>query len=53
MPTQKPRIIITVEKELLSEINEYWYNHRCMSRAQAVVDLVKAGLELEKSKKQK
>ena len=48
MPTDKPRIIITVDEDLLAEIDDYWFANRFRSRAQAVVDLVKQALENQK-----
>ncbi len=45
MPTDKPRITITMSQEELKKINDYRYNHRLKNQTQAILSLVSIGLE--------
>ena len=45
MPTEKPRVTITVTKEQLEEIENYRYGNKIKNQTQAILSLVKAGLE--------
>ena len=59
MPTEKPRFCITVDKNLLAQIDEHRFAKRYTSRSKATVDLIRLGLEAlrtqeaEKDKAQK
>ena len=43
-----PRIIIPIPPSLLRQIDEYRWQHRIPSRAEAIRQLVKDGLRLKK-----
>lgn len=45
MPTEKPRITITVTDEERAQIEEYWHNHKLKNQTQAILSLVKLGLD--------
>ncbi len=45
MPTDKPRITITMSQEELKKINDYRYEHRLKNQTQAILSLVSLGLE--------
>ncbi len=45
MPTEKPRITITMSQEELKKINDYRYDHRLKNQTQAILSLVSIGLE--------
>lgn len=45
MPTDKPRVTITVEKDVLSQIEEYRFQNHCKNQTQAILSLVEAGLD--------
>lgn len=45
MATNKPRYSITVEKELLEQIEDFRFGHRYQTRAEATVALIRLGLE--------
>ena len=51
MPTNKPRVIVTIEEVLLALIDDYWYNNRLRSRSNAITELVKKGLDFEEKNK--
>ena len=57
MPTDKPRFCITVDDELMKQIDDYRFANRYNSRSQATLDLIRMGLEMlrtqEKTKKTK
>lgn len=59
MPTEKPRFCITVDKNLLAQIDEHRFAKRYTSRSKATVNLIRLGLEAlrtqeaEKDKAQK
>lgn len=59
MPTEKPRFCITVDKNLLAQIDEHRFAKRYTSRSKATVNLIRLGLEAlrtqeaEKGKAQK
>ena len=49
MPTKKPRFCITVDEELLKKIDDFRFENRYNSRAQATLELIRLGIEaLEK-----
>lgn len=45
MPTEKPRFSLTVDEETLELIDNYRYENRYPTRSEAVIALVKMGLE--------
>lgn len=45
MPTDKPRFTITVDHALMQEIEDYRYNHRIKNQTQAVISLIRRGLQ--------
>ena len=45
MATNKPRYSITVEQELLEQIEDFRFGRRYQTRAQATVALIRLGLE--------
>jgi len=45
MPTEKPRYCITVDDELLKEIDDFRFSNRYNSRSQATLDLIRLGLQ--------
>ncbi len=55
MSTDKPRFTITVDPDLMQEIEDYRYNHRIKNQTQAVVSLMQRGLQeiIEKEFRQK
>lgn len=51
MPTAKPRFSITVDNELLKRVEDYRFENRCPNRTQAVLELIRAGLDMSDRKK--
>lgn len=49
MPTQKPRYCITVDEDMLKEIDDFRFEHRYTSRSLATVELIRLGLEVLKN----
>jgi len=49
MPTQKPRYCITVDENMLKEIDDFRFEHRYNSRSLATVELIRLGLEVLKT----
>ena len=45
MATEKPRYNITVDDEMLNEIEKYRYDHRIATRSGATVELLKKGID--------
>ena len=45
MPTQKPRYCITVDEDMLKEIDDFRFEHRYNSRSLATVELIRLGLD--------
>lgn len=45
MPTEKPRYCITVDDEMLKEIDDFRFGNRYNSRSQATLELIRLGLE--------
>lgn len=52
MPTEKPRFCITVDDDLLREIDDYRFNKRYNSRSQATLELIRLGLEALREQEQ-
>ena len=44
MPTEKPRYTITVDDNLLKEIDDFRFDNRYPSRAAATIDIIKIGM---------
>ena len=45
MPTEKPRLTIALDEELLSKIDDFRFENRYPSRSAAVIALIKKGLD--------
>jgi len=45
MPTDKPRITITIDEETMKTVEEFRYSNRYSSQTQAFLELIKIGLE--------
>ena len=45
MPTEKPRYSITVDDEMLQQIDDFRFENRFNSRSQATTELIRLGLE--------
>lgn len=45
MPTDKPRFTITVDPELMQQIEDFRYSHRIKNQTQAVISLMELGLK--------
>lgn len=48
MATMKPRCIVTLEEEMLDEVERFRYEHRYSTRSKAMVELIRLGLEVVK-----
>ncbi len=51
MPTEKPRYCITVDDEMLKEIDDFRFDNRYNSRSQATLELIRLGLQALKEQK--
>lgn len=51
MPTEKPRYCITVDDELLKEIDDFRFENRYSSRSAATLELIRLGLDVLKQQK--
>ena len=51
MPTEKPRYCITVDDEMLKEIDDFRFGNRYNSRSQATLELIRLGLQALKEQK--
>lgn len=45
MPTEKPRVTITVSEDQLREIEEFRYGNKMKNQTQAILSLVRVGLD--------
>lgn len=45
MATEKPRFTITMDEELLSDVDNFKFEHRIKNQSKAIVELVKMGME--------
>lgn len=53
MPTEKPRYTITMDEELLKQVDDFRFENRYATRTQATLELIRLGLEaLERQQKQ-
>lgn len=50
MATEKPRFCITVDDELLKEIDDFRFHNRFSSRSKATIELIRLGLAALKEK---
>ena len=51
MPTEKPRYCITVDDEMLKEIDDFRFDNRYNSRSQATLELIRLGLQALREQK--
>lgn len=52
MPTEKPRVTITMDRSQLSRIEDYRYSKKLKNQTQAILSLIESGFdELDKNKK--
>ena len=45
MPTEKPRITVVVDDEMLQQIEDFRFENRYPSRSAAMVELIRLGIE--------
>jgi len=45
MPTEKPKILITLEDDLLTRIDDFRFENRINSRSEAIRRLIEAGIK--------
>ncbi len=45
MPTKKPRYTVTVDEDLLKEIDDFRFENRYSSRSAATLDLIRLGMK--------
>ena len=45
MPTKKPRYTVTVDEDLLKEIDDFRFENRYPSRSAATLDLIRLGMK--------
>lgn len=45
MPTEKPRYTITMDEELLKQVDNFRFENRYATRTQATLELIRLGLE--------
>lgn len=53
MPTDKPRILLTLDPDLLERIDDYRYENRVPARSEAIRKLIKDSLERYEKKRKK
>jgi metal-responsive CopG/Arc/MetJ family transcriptional regulator len=53
MPTEKPKLIIVMESDLLKRIDDFRFDNRINSRSEAIRQLIEAGLAVTKPKAKK
>ena len=51
MPTEKPRFCLTVDEELLKEIEDFRFENRYPSRSAATLALIRLGLQTLKNER--
>ena len=51
MPTEKPRFCLTVDEELLKEIEDFRFENRYPSRSAATLELIRLGLQTLKNER--
>lgn len=50
MATEKPRFCITVDDDLMKEIDDFRFHNRYSSRSKATIELIRLGLAALKDK---
>ena len=45
MATEKPRFTITMDESLLSEVDNFKFEHRIKNQSKAIVELVRMGMD--------
>lgn len=50
MPTEKPRVIVTLPGDLFDRVENFRYDNRYPNRSEAVLALIEAGLNAMKQK---
>ena len=53
MPTEKPKIILVLENDLLEKIDDFRFDNRINSRSKAIRQLIDAGLKASEKKSKK
>ncbi len=53
MPTEKPKILITFDHDLLRRIDDYRFENRCNSRSEAIRRLIEEALNKYEKKSKK
>lgn len=53
MPSDKPKILFVMDKELLNQIDDFRFDNRINSRSEAVRQLIEAGLKVSAKSKAK
>lgn len=53
MPTEKPKIILVMENELLTRIDDFRFENRINSRSDAIRRLIEEGLKVTETSKPK
>ncbi|MBE5800390.1 MAG: hypothetical protein E7321_10665 [Clostridiales bacterium] len=49
MPTEKPRITVVVDDDMMQQIEDFRFENRFPSRSAAMVELIRLGIEQIKS----
>ena len=49
MPTEKPRLTIALDEELLAKIDDFRFENRYPSRSAAVIALIESGINNSKN----
>lgn len=53
MPSKKPKLLLVVDEELIKQIDDFRYDNRIHSRAEAIRRLIKDALQRYKKKAKK
>lgn len=53
MPTEKPKIILVMENDLLNKIDDFQFGNRIKSRSEAIRRLIEEGLKVSDPSKSK
>lgn len=53
MATNKPRYTVSVDNEMFQEIEDFRFEHRFQTRAEATVELIRLGLKALKEEEAK
>lgn len=53
MPSDKPKMLFVMEKDLFERIEDFRFNNRISSRSEALRRLIEAGLKSESNPKPK